>query len=110
MRSWHLVCSACDHEQRGDATASTCPKCGQPFLVEPNPDWPGVRVDIRDQRWQEVLLREELPPLIQGGYDGVMLDTIDTVPYLEAKDPARFAGSRVPRVRIVRPGASTPPA
>src|SRR5262249_42705195 len=27
----------------------------QPFLVEPNPDWPGVRVDIRDRRWQEVL-------------------------------------------------------
>ena len=66
----------------------------QPFLVEPNPDWPGVRVDIRDRRWQEVLLHDELPPLIQHGYDGVMLDTIDTVPYLEAKDPARFAGSR----------------
>jgi uncharacterized protein (TIGR01370 family) len=67
---------------------------GQSFLVEPNPDWPGMRVDIRDQRWQEVLLREEMPALIQRGYDGVMLDTIDTVPYLEGKDPARFAGSR----------------
>jgi endo-alpha-1,4-polygalactosaminidase (GH114 family) len=66
----------------------------QPFLVEPNPNWPGVRVDFRDQRWQEVLLRDELPPLLQSGYDGVMLDTIDTIPYLESKDPARFAGSR----------------
>jgi len=67
---------------------------GAPFLVEPNPNWPGVRVDVRDPRWQDVLLREELPPLLERGYDGVMLDTIDTVPYLETKDPARFAGSR----------------
>jgi uncharacterized protein (TIGR01370 family) len=66
----------------------------QPFLVEPNPDWPGVRVDIRDRRWQDVLLQDEMPALIGQGYDGVMLDTIDTVPYLENKDPARFAGSR----------------
>jgi uncharacterized protein (TIGR01370 family) len=67
---------------------------GQAFLIEPNPNWPGVRVDVRDPRWQDILLTEELPPLIARGYDGVMLDTIDTVPYLETKDPARFAGSR----------------
>ena len=67
----------------------------QPFIVEPNPDWPAnVRVDIRDQRWQDRLLREDIPPLIARGFDGVMLDTIDTAPYLERKDPARFAGSR----------------
>lgn len=67
---------------------------GQSFLIEPNPDWPGMRVDIRDRGWQDVLLHDELPPLIARGFDGVMLDTIDTVPYLESKDPARFAGSR----------------
>jgi polysaccharide biosynthesis protein PelA len=67
----------------------------QPFIVEANPDWPAnVRVDIRDQRWQDRLLREDIPPLIARGFDGVMLDTIDTAPYLERKDPARFAGSR----------------
>jgi endo-alpha-1,4-polygalactosaminidase (GH114 family) len=31
---------------------------------------------------------------MQLGFDGLMLDTIDTAPYLEAKDPARFGGSR----------------
>ena len=68
---------------------------GQPFLVEPNPEWPdNVRVDIRDSRWQEVLMCEEIARLMQRGFDGLMLDTIDTVPYLETKDPARFAGSR----------------
>jgi uncharacterized protein (TIGR01370 family) len=67
----------------------------QPFLVEPNPEWPdNVRVDIRDPRWQQVLLGEEVAPLMQRGFDGLMLDTIDTAPYLESKDPGRFAGSR----------------
>ena len=68
---------------------------GQPFLVEPNPEWPdNLRVDIRDTRWQEVLMCEEIAGLMQRGFDGLMLDTVDTVPYLETKDPARFAGSR----------------
>jgi uncharacterized protein (TIGR01370 family) len=67
----------------------------QPYIVEPNPEWPAnVRVDIRDPRWQERLLREEVPALLQRGFDGIMLDTIDTAPYLETKDPERFAGSR----------------
>lgn len=67
----------------------------QAFLVEPNPEWPeNVRVDVRDGRWQEILLREEVPRLMQLGYDGLMLDTIDTAPYLETRDPVRFAGSR----------------
>jgi polysaccharide biosynthesis protein PelA len=66
----------------------------QSFLVEPNPDWPGVRVDVRDRRWQEILMRDEVPRLLERGFDGLMLDTIDTAAYLEAKDPERFAGSR----------------
>jgi len=68
---------------------------GQSFLVEPNPGWPSnTRVDVRDARWQQVILAEEAPRLVGLGYDGFMLDTLDTAPYLEGKDPARFAGSR----------------
>ena len=67
----------------------------RPFLVEANPNWPdNVRVDIRDAEWQRLLLDEEVPRLLARGFQGLMLDTIDAVPYLETKDPARFAGSR----------------
>ena len=66
-----------------------------PFLVEPDPAWPeNIRVDVRDQRWQQILIGEEIPRLLAQGFDGLMLDTIDTAPYLEGKDPMRFAGSR----------------
>ena len=67
----------------------------QAFLVEPNPNWPeNVRVDLRDRSWQQLLLADEVPRLLQHGFQGLMLDTIDTAPYLERQDPARFAGSR----------------
>ncbi len=68
---------------------------GAPFLVEPDPSWPdNVRVDLRDPQWQAVLLDQEIPRLLALGFDGLMLDTIDTAPYLEAKDGVRFAGMR----------------
>jgi uncharacterized protein (TIGR01370 family) len=67
----------------------------QPFLVETNPHWPdNYRVDLRDQRWQRILLDQEIPRLLERGFQGLMLDTIDTAPYLETKDPVRFAGAR----------------
>jgi endo-alpha-1,4-polygalactosaminidase (GH114 family) len=68
---------------------------GSPFLIEPDPYWPeNMRVDLRDRRWQEILLSQEIPRLLGAGFDGLMLDTIDTASYLEAKDPVRFAGAR----------------
>jgi uncharacterized protein (TIGR01370 family) len=68
---------------------------GAPYLVEPDPIWPdNVRVDVRDPQWQAVLLDREIPRLLAMGFNGLMLDTIDTAPYLEAKDRVRFAGMR----------------
>jgi threonine synthase len=46
MKSWRLICSACDEKQRGDVLASLCPRCGQPFLVEyagPGPTRDAIR-------------------------------------------------------------------
>jgi hypothetical protein len=40
------------------------------------------------------LLDREVPRLLERGFQGLMLDTIDIAPYLENKDPVRFAGAR----------------
>ncbi|HEY4305923.1 MAG TPA: threonine synthase [Gemmatimonadaceae bacterium] len=40
MSIWHLECSACDTRESGDARATVCPKCGQPFLVRYDMPWP----------------------------------------------------------------------
>jgi uncharacterized protein (TIGR01370 family) len=65
------------------------------FFVETNKDWSGnVRVDFRDPRWQAILLKQEIPRYLAQGFQGFMLDTGDTIPYLEDKDPNKYAGSK----------------
>jgi threonine synthase len=49
VSSWHLDCSACNHSQPGDTLASTCPVCGQPFLVRYDSPWPSR--DAIGPRW-----------------------------------------------------------
>lgn len=62
MRSWRLQCSACDHRERGDALASVCPTCGQPFLVEYEGRRP-TRADLRERwdMWRYAALLPLLP-------------------------------------------------
>jgi len=49
MTHWHLECSACGHTEPGDARASVCPACGQPYLVRYDTPFP-PREDITS-RW-----------------------------------------------------------
>ena len=49
MTDWTLACSACNHTERGDALATVCPDCGQPYLVR-YAELPTSRDSILD-RW-----------------------------------------------------------
>lgn len=70
MSSWHLECSACDARQPGDALASVCPQCGQPWLVRYDSPWPsreaiGTRWDM--WRYAAVMpLRDNEKPVSLG--------------------------------------------
>lgn len=76
---------------------------GQPYVVEPNPDWPKAhRVDVRSPQWQALVLDGVVSDALAKGYDGVMLDTIDVAEYLESSAPARFAGSVAAAAAFVR--------
>lgn len=58
MTQWHLECSACAHEEPGDARATTCPQCAQPFLVRydtPFPPRDGVKTRWDMWRYAAVL-------------------------------------------------------
>jgi len=66
-----------------------------PYLIEQDRDQEGaVRVDFRDPRWQRLLSEEEVPRALRQGYQGLLLDHLDSPPYLEQKDPGRFTGNR----------------
>lgn len=78
MSTWHLECSACPRHERGDAPATVCPDCGQPYLVRYDSAWPSR--DALLDRWdmwryapvlplrdgeRPVSLGEGLTPLIE---------------------------------------------
>lgn len=72
------------------------------FLVEKNPVWGSYLVDIRSSPWQELLLHRVIPKILELGYDGIFLDTVDTAFYLEEKDPERFEGSKRALVQLIK--------
>jgi polysaccharide biosynthesis protein PelA len=70
-------------------------------LLPENPDWPGtLRVDIRHPSWRLFVLGR-IPSLEAQGFGGLMLDTLDTPPYLELSDPVRYHGMREAALELV---------
>lgn len=71
-------------------------------IVEANPQWEGnYLVDVRSPAWRKIIMDETLPAITAKGFDGIFLDTLDTAPYLEDRDPKKFAGSRAAVVALV---------
>jgi len=67
-----------------------------------NPDWPGTqRVDIRHPSWKSLVVDRRIPSLIARGFTGLMLDTLDTPPYLEQLDASRYRGMRAAAAELV---------
>jgi threonine synthase len=89
MRTWRLVCSACDHQQSGDALATLCPTCGQPFLVEYD-GAPPKRSELLD-RWDMWRYAPLLP--LHASEAPITLGEGAT-PLLDAPTLARAAGVR----------------
>jgi hypothetical protein len=64
--------------------------------------WQGVRrVDIRSPSWRSLVLDQLVPAIIGQGFAGLMLDTLDTPPYLEQADGKRNAGMRQAAIDLV---------
>jgi polysaccharide biosynthesis protein PelA len=71
-------------------------------LLLENPDWPGTRrVDIRHPSWRSLILDVQIPALAAQGFTGLMLDTLDTPPYLEQLDKVRYCGMRAAAIELV---------
>ncbi|MBF8272766.1 MAG: hypothetical protein HW380_1871 [Magnetococcales bacterium] len=59
-------------------------------------------IDLRDRRWTQRVIEELVPRLIRKGFDGIFLDTLDTPPFLEKREPEKFKGMREAAINLVK--------
>ena len=72
-------------------------------LLEENSAWPGTRrIDIRQPAWKDLVLGEIISSIAAKGFSGLMLDTLDTPPYLEQLDPVGKRGMAEAAVDLVQ--------
>lgn len=72
------------------------------ILAGENGNWKGsFFVDMRNPWWNHEV-RTLVNGILQQGFDGVFLDTIDDAEYLESQDGRRYAGMQDAMVQLIR--------
>ncbi len=75
----------------------------KPWVLKENLNWKNnYFVDVRNPEWHELILSEVIPGIIQKGFRGIFLDTLDTAETLESEDSAPYAGARKAMIRLVQ--------
>ncbi|MCX6073413.1 MAG: endo alpha-1,4 polygalactosaminidase [Campylobacterales bacterium] len=49
------------------------------LLEGKNQEWGSYHIKISDKRWEQLLLNVVIPPIVEGGYSGLFLDTVDSL-------------------------------
>jgi uncharacterized protein (TIGR01370 family) len=74
----------------------------QGLLLGENDNWKGsFFVDIRDRRWFDRVLDTLVPEILQQGFAGVFLDTLDNASHLERVDPRAYRGMSTAAAALV---------
>jgi polysaccharide biosynthesis protein PelA len=72
-------------------------------LLSANSDWEGTRrVDLRHPSWRSLILDRYIPSIAARGFTGLMLDTLDTAPFLERQEPSRYRGMATAAIELVK--------
>lgn len=65
------------------------------WVLGENVYWQGnYYVDVRELAWRKVIIEEVIPNIIEQGFKGIMMDTLDTAAFLEGQDPEKYKGSK----------------
>ncbi|MBT6757530.1 MAG: hypothetical protein HOA84_04290 [Candidatus Jacksonbacteria bacterium] len=73
------------------------------FIIEENPYWEGnYLVDVRNTSWRATIIEGVIPELLEKGFKGIMMVTIDTASFLESEDHEKFRGSADAMVSFVK--------
>jgi len=68
-----------------------------------HPIWTDAHyIDLRRREWTRLVIEDLVPRALEAGFNGIFLDTLDDAPFLEAQNPARYAGMQRAAVDLVR--------
>ncbi|MBF0110143.1 MAG: endo alpha-1,4 polygalactosaminidase [Magnetococcales bacterium] len=73
------------------------------LLLMENEDWPGsFFVDVRKPAWTAMVIESLIPQLLQKGFHGLFLDTMDNPGHLEDLDAKRYRGMRQGGIDLIK--------
>lgn len=72
------------------------------LVIGVNEAWQSKKIDLRESEWQKFLLHDQIPAILDQGFDGLMLDTADTAIHLEALEPEKYAGMKQAAISLIR--------
>jgi len=74
----------------------------RPWIISENPNWEGnYYVDVRSAEWHSLLLNHVIPKIVANGFQGLFIDTLDTVDVLEEELGNKFSGSKVSMIALI---------
>lgn len=73
------------------------------LLLGNNPLWAGHRiVDIRKPEWDDYVINMLLPPIMAQGFDGILIDAMDSPLELEEDNPKKYHGMKEGASRLIK--------
>ena len=71
-------------------------------LLAQNPTWNTRQIDVRHPSYRDTVVNKMIPAIVAQGFAGLMVDTLDTPPYLEQLSQRNFGGMTQAAVDLVR--------
>ncbi len=72
------------------------------IIIEENKNWPGsYYIDARNKIWEKIIIDELIPDLLAKGFNGIFLDTLDNLIYLENDHPDTYKGLKAAAIDLV---------
>lgn len=72
------------------------------ILISENPNYPGSwYVDIRSPYWTNLMISTVIPNILNQGFQGLIMDSLDIPIYLEAINPSTYAGMTQAAIDLV---------
>ncbi len=70
-------------------------------IIRHNPMWDSYVVDVRKDSWRDSLLNDQIPAILAKGFDGLMLDTIDSALATESTSDVRYFGIHTASAQLI---------